>query len=143
MGSVELGLEEEGIVSFCGVHGDMNGVDFGVLEMFDDFRLFFGIETEVGIDGEDEEFVTGGIAPSKKIFGRIGITLEDGVVAGPHVDDSEISVSVKSLRKLFALMKHVALESVTDLIPREHLVFVNEVTSGAPLKGIEMDESFV
>ena len=143
MGRVEFGLEEEGIVAFGGVHRDVNGVDIRVFEVLDDFGLLFGVETEVGVDGEDEEFMTGGIAAGKKIFGRIGIALEDCIIARPHIDDAQVGVGIESLGELFPLMKHVALERVTDLIPREHFFFVDEVAACATLKGIEMDKSFV
>lgn len=69
VGGVELGFEEEGVVTFCGVHGDVHGVDFCVFEVFDELGLFFGVEAEVGVDGEDEKAVTGFFAAGEEFFG--------------------------------------------------------------------------
>ena len=69
MGSVEFGLEEKGIVAFGGVHRDVHGIDFGIFEMLDEFGLFLGVEAEIGIDREDEELMTGGLAAGEEVFG--------------------------------------------------------------------------
>lgn len=69
--------------------------------------------------------------------------MEHGVEAGPHVDDAEVGVGVEALGEFFPLVEHVALEGVADLIPGEHFFFVNEVTPGTALEGVEVDEGFV
>lgn len=143
MGGVKLGLKEEGIVPFGGVDGDVHGVHVGVFEVFDEFGLFFRIEAEVGVDGEDEEFVAGGLAAGEKVFGRVGISLEDSVVARPHVNDAEIGVGVETLGEFLPLMEHVALEGVTNLIPGKHFLLVHELASGAAFEGVEMDKGLV
>ncbi len=66
MGGVEVGLEEEGVVAFGGVHGDVDGGDVGLFEVADEFCLFLGVEAEVGVDGEDEEFMPGGFAAGEE-----------------------------------------------------------------------------
>lgn len=69
MGSVEFGLEEEGVVAFVGVHGDMHGVHVSVLKVLDEFGLFLGVEAEIGVDGEDEEPMTGSLAAGEEVLG--------------------------------------------------------------------------
>lgn len=58
MGGVELGLEEEGVVPFGGMDGDVHRFNTRFFEVADELGLFFGVEAKVGVDGEDEEFVT-------------------------------------------------------------------------------------
>ncbi len=68
VGSVEFGLEEKGVVAFGGVDGDVHGVHIGLFEVFDEFGLLLGIKAKVGVDGEDEELVAGGLAAGEEIF---------------------------------------------------------------------------
>lgn len=56
-------------MAFVRVDGDMDGVHIGLLEMFDDFGLLFGVEAEVGIDREDQEFMTSSIAAGEEVLG--------------------------------------------------------------------------
>ncbi len=130
-------------MAFGGVHGDVHGVDVGFLKVFHKFGLFFGIEAEVGVDGEDEEFVPGFLAPEEKILGVIGVPFADGIISRPHVDDAEVGVGVESFGELFALMEHVALEGVADLEPGEHFFFVHQLPPCASLEGVEVDEGLV
>ena len=55
-------------MAFGGVHGDVHGGDVGLFEVADEFCLFLGVEAEVGVDGEDEEFLPGGLAAREKFF---------------------------------------------------------------------------
>ena len=130
-------------MAFGGVDGDVHGVHFDVFEVFYEFGLFFGIEAEVGIDGEDEEFVPGFLAPEEKILGVIGVPFADRIVSRPHVDDAEVGVGVESFGELFALMEHVALEGVADLEPGEHFLFVDQLPPRTSLEGVEMNEGLV
>lgn len=68
MRGVEVGLEEEGVVAFGGVHGDVDSGDVGLFEVADEFCLFFGVEAEVGVDGEDEELMPGGFAAGEEFL---------------------------------------------------------------------------
>jgi len=114
-------------VAFGRVDGDVHGVDVCGFEVANEFGLFFGIEAEVGVDGEDEEFVPCFFAATKEVLCGVGIALDDGIVAGPHVDDAEIGIGVEALGEFFPLMQHVTLEGVTDLEPREHFFFFDEL----------------
>lgn len=69
--------------------------------------------------------------------------MKDGIVARPHVDDAEVGVGVEAFGELFPLVKHVALEGIANLIPREHFLLVDEVAAGAAFEGVEVDEGFV
>ena len=143
MGGVELGLQEEGVVTFGGVYGDVHRFHLDVFEAFYELRLFFGIEAEVRVDGEDEEFVTGLFATLEEFLGRVGSAFDDGIVSRPHVDDAEVSVGVEPFGELFTLMEHVALEGVADLEPGEHFFFMDQLPPGASLEGIEVDEGLM
>lgn len=68
VGGVEVGFEEERVVAFGGVHGDVDGGDVGLFQVADEFCLFLGVEAEVGVDGEDEEFMPGGLAAGEEFF---------------------------------------------------------------------------
>ena len=69
--------------------------------------------------------------------------MKHGIIARPHIDDAEIGVGIEALGEFLPLMEHVALESVTDLIPGEHFFFVHKVPARAALEGVEMYEGFV
>ena len=62
MGSVKFRFEEEGIVPFGGVNGDVHRVNAGLFEVLDELGLFFGVKAEIGIDGENEELLSGFLA---------------------------------------------------------------------------------
>lgn len=143
MGGVELGFEEEGVVAFGRVDSDMHRFDACFFEVANEFGLFLGVEAEVGVDREDEKFVAGFFAAGEEVFGGVGITLEDGVVARPHVDDTEVGVGVEALGEFFPLVEHVALEGVANLEPGEHFLFFDELLAGAALEGVKMDEGLV
>ena len=82
VGSVEFRLEEEGIVAFVRVDGDVEIVDVGLFEVANEFGLFFGVDAEVGVDGEDEVFVPGFAGAGQKLSGRFRIAFAGGIVAG-------------------------------------------------------------
>lgn len=47
-------------MAFFRVHGDVHAIDFGALEVLDQFGLFFRVEAEVRIDREDQPALVGG-----------------------------------------------------------------------------------
>ena len=143
MGGVEVGLEEEGVVAFGGVHGDVDGGDAGLFEVADEFCLFLGVEAEVGVDGEDEEFVPGGFAAGEEFSVRFGFAFDDGTVTRPHIDDAEVGVGVEAFGEFFSLVKHVTLEGVANLEPGEHFFFLDKIASSTALEGVEVDEGLV
>ena len=130
-------------MTFGGVDRDVHGVDVCRFEVSNELGLFFGVEAEVGIDGEDEELLPRLLAALEEFLRGFGITLDDGIVAGPHVDNTEVGVGVETLGELLSLMKHVALEGVADLEPGEHFFFFDELLASAALEGVEVDEGFV
>ena len=143
MGGVEFGFEEKGVVTFTGVDGDVHGGDFGLLEVLYELSLFFRVEAKICIDGEDEEAVACGLASSEEVGRGSGIGLFNSIVAAPHVNDAKVGIGVEALGGLFPLVKHVALEGVTDLEPGEQFFFGDEFLTRAALEGVEVDEGLV
>lgn len=69
MRGVEIRFEEEGVVSLGGMDGDVHGIDVCFLKVFYEFRLFLRVEAEIGIDGEDEPFLSGFCAAVEEFVG--------------------------------------------------------------------------
>ena len=51
---IELGLEQETVVAFFGMHGEAEVRDSGFFQLDANFRLVIRIETAVAVDREDE-----------------------------------------------------------------------------------------
>jgi hypothetical protein len=71
MRGVELGFEQEGVVAFVGVHGDVHVRDLGLFEMADELGLLLGVEAEVAVDAEDEIVLSGGGAAGEELLIRL------------------------------------------------------------------------
>lgn len=143
MRGVEVGLKEERVVAFVGVNGDVHGFDAGFFEMFLELGLFFGVEAEVRVDGEEEPALLVGAAAVKELGGGLGASFFGAVEGGPEVDDAEVGVGVEACDEFFPLVEHVALDLIADLEPREGAVGGDDVFAGAAFDGVEMDEGFV
>ena len=100
-----------------GVDRDVDRIQAGLLQLKDKFALFLGIEAEVGVDGEDQEAVASLLAAGEKLAIASGITFPGGIVARPHVDNAQVGIGIEALHELLALVEHVALELVADLVP--------------------------
>jgi hypothetical protein len=68
-------------VAFFRVHGDVHAIDFGTLEVLDQFGLFFRVEAEVRIDREDQPALVGGAGALEEGCGCFGIAFERGIEA--------------------------------------------------------------
>ncbi len=122
---------------------DVHDVDLGILEVFHEFGLFFRIEAEVGVDGEDEPVLSGVSAAGEEVFGGFRVSFVCPVEAGPEVDDAEVGIGIEAFHEFLALVEHVALELVADAIPCEDIVRLDDVLACPALDGVEVDEGFV
>ena len=130
-------------MAFFRVHGDVHAIDFGALEVPDQFGLFLWVKAEVRINREDQPTLVGGAGALEECCRRFRIAFERGIEARPEIDDAQIGVGIEALHEFFPLMEHVALELVAHLVPCEHIVGLDDIFAGAAFERIEVDESFV
>ena len=141
--SVECGLKEKGIVAAVGMNRNMNRLKASFFQFEDERGLLLGIKAEVRINGEDQEAMTSFLATTQQFPVILGITLPRCIITRPHVNDTEIGISVKTVHEFLPLMKHVALELVADLIPCQTTALLNQVTTCPSLEGVKVNEGLV
>ena len=112
---IEMGFEEEGVVAFVGVDGDVLHGDAVSLELLDDVFLLVGVEADIGVDAEDEVVL---MLAAVEDLGIVRCTaVAEEMVFDPPGAEVEVGVGVEAPDKFTALVEDVGFERGFDLVP--------------------------
>lgn len=125
------------------MHGDMDVVDLGGLQVGGQFILLFGIKAEVGVYAEHEEAVTVFPGTGKQLDGVFDTSFGAGIVTRPQLTDAQVGIGVEAFNELGALVENVRFDLVVNFVPREAAFGLIDVFAGAPFDGVEVDKGFM
>ena len=105
MRSKKARLQKKGIMTFLRVNRDMLAGNPGFLQSSYHLFLFVRIETDIGVDAEDQKMLLpapveeGGEIPSTRVLDQVEIL--------PEIHNSKVGIGIEPFYKFSSLVEHV------------------------------------